>query len=392
MWEITNNSRILFGSGKMNDVSGILVNKNKKKCFVITYDNNNAKYLELKASLESQGIQVFEYTDVISEPDTIVIEQGRDRYLEEGCDSIISFGGGSVIDAAKAMLMLVHNGGSIDDFQRQGRVIEGFDGFHIAIPTTAGTGSESTKVSVIYNKTLDTKKSIYHEDMISTYVVLDPELIVSLPSSLTAATGMDALSHAIESYVSLNANEMTKMYSLKAIQLISANLEKTVTEPQDIDARGKMLLGSCLAGYSLNAGIGIAHIVGQPIGSILHISHGDACSIYLPIAMELNRASSITGYKDIAIAMGVNPEGKTDSELASAAIKEVKRLRSAINAPEYIDKQLEGSDLTFNAMIKNIRSATAHIKCNPIEVTDEVVRKTLELSIKSEDTIKHLSR
>lgn len=184
--------------------------------------------------------------------------------------------------------MLAVNGGCTEDYQLRGREVTKEPPLFIAIPTTSGTGAEATKTAVVVNNNNHLKKSLYHTSMIADIVIMDPTLTVELPKSITSATGMDALSHAIESYVSLNASPMTEMYGYKAMELINKYLAKACFEPENIEARSGMMLASYLGGCAITAGIGIDHIMAQPLGGQYKIPHGDACSIFLPYAMELN--------------------------------------------------------------------------------------------------------
>jgi len=248
----------------------------------------------------------------------------------------------------------------------------------IAIPTTSGTGSEATKVSVIYNNNNGLKKSIYHTNMLADVVILDPEVTASLPKNLTASTGMDALSHAIESYVSLNANSFTEMYSLKALELISRSLKEVALNGDNLAARGDMALGSYFAGCALNAGIGIAHIVAQPLGAMFKIPHGDACSIFIPLAMELNLTSSIKKYKKIAEVLGVDSYGLDDTTVAKLGIEKVKELRKSIGAMESISSFIDLKTVDLNEVVRTIKETTGHIKCNPRYVDEKLYIEIIE--------------
>jgi alcohol dehydrogenase class IV len=262
--------------------------------------------------------------------------------------------------------MLAANGGNVEQYQMEGKQATKAPTLFVAIPTTAGTGAEATKTAVVTNNNNGLKKSLYHPSMIADIVILDPVLTLTLPSKTTAATGMDALSHAIESYVSLNANTFSEMFGLKAIEIINENLPKAFHEPSNIDARGSMLLASYLGGQAITAGIGIAHIMAQPLGALYHIPHGDACSIFLPAAMELNMPFAAKKYAKIAFALGVGKIGASDEENTKSAIKRVQDIQKEINAPSKLTSYIAATGEVDNAtMIDCIKRTTGHITCNP---------------------------
>lgn len=372
MFEIVNNRQIIFGENKTQDICSILKWYNKKKVFFSTFSKAADASKKIEKLLTDAGIDYFLYDKVAGEPDLHMINGGRDLFLAEGCDCTLALGGGSVIDTAKAIGMLAVNGGNVEEYQMDGRQVTTVPPLFIAIPTTSGTGAEATKVSVVLNNYNGLKKSLYHTTMIADIVILDPTLTAALPEKITVATGMDALSHAIESYVSLNANPLSEMYGLKAMELINENLETAVKDPGNLKARGSMMLGSYLGGCAITAGIGIAHIMAQPLGAMFHIPHGDACSIFLPAAMELNLSYAVEKYARIAQALGVYDSSKTSEENARAAIGRVKKLRTAIHAPEHLAPYIKEMP-TEEFLIDTIKRTTGHITCNPKPLNEQLM-------------------
>lgn len=371
MFEIVNNRQIIFGEGKIKEISKILNWYHCKNVFLVIYDKNSPIFNTIKKVFEDSNINYTVYDKIIGEPDLHSINNGRDLFLENNCDCTIAIGGGSVIDAAKAINMLTANGGNVEDYQMNGKEVTKLSPLFIALPTTSGTGAEATKVSVVTNNYNGLKKSLYHTTMIADIVILDPTLTLELPQHITAATGMDALSHAIESYVSLNANPLSEMYSLKAIELINKYLVKAYNEPHNIEARGGMMLASYLGGCAITAGIGIAHIMAQPLGAIYHIPHGDACSIFLPISMELNLEYCLNKYAKIAETLGVNSSFDI-KEKTLQGIEKIKEIRKAINAPETLSNYIkETPDMNF--IIDTIKKTTGHITCNPSPLNEELM-------------------
>jgi len=381
MWEMVNNRRILFGENRIDEIPGILQWYGLKKVFFATGNSNPALRERIGNALEAAGITYFVYNRIKGEPDLHVINNGRDLFLAEGCDCTLAVGGGSVIDAAKAINMMATNGGLAEEYQMSGRAVTTLPPFFIAVPTTAGTGAEATKVSVVKNNYNGLKKSMYHTTMIADVTILDPLVTVGMPKRLTAATGMDALSHAIESYVSLNATPISEMNGLQSIRLIKRSLEKACAHPEDVKARADMLLGSYFGGCAISAGIGIAHIMAQPIGAMYDIPHGDACSIFLPLAMEFNLDNATKKYADIAEALGVAVHGAADRDNAMRAIEEVKRIRTSIGAPDSLKSYLAGQVADLDFMVETVKKTTGHITCNPRKVDEHVYRQIFELAL-----------
>lgn len=375
MWEIVNNRRVIFGEDTVKQLPSILGWYNLKKAFFVTYSAAAQASIDIVDMLAKAGIQTVVYDKVLAEPDTQLIDNGRDLFLAEGCDCTIALGGGSVIDTAKTIGMLAVNGGNTEDYQMFGKQVTKEPPFYVAIPTTSGTGAEGTKTAVVRNCNNGLKKSLYHVTMIADVVILDPKLTLSLPKKITAATGMDALSHAIESYVSKNASPITEMYGLKSIELIKKSLETACNDPSNVEARGNMALASYFGGMAITAGIGIAHIMAQPLGGEYHVPHGDACAIFLPLAMEFNIDHATKKYADVARALGVYVNGASDMENAKNAIEEVKRIRAAVGAPDHLRPYMpaEMPDLDYIADV--VFRTTGHITCNPREVNKEVYKE-----------------
>lgn len=372
MFEMVQNRQLIFGEGTLEKLPPILSWHKLKKAFAATYNREHPLFLQLIQLLENHGISCCIYEEIHDEPDLNCINHGRDIYLENGCDCTIAFGGGSVIDAAKAINMLAANGGMIEEYQMNGRPVLNTPSFFAAIPTTSGTGAEATKTSVVLNHYNGLKKSLYHTSMIADVVILDPRITTGLPAAITAATGMDALSHAIESFVSLNASPVTEMYSLKAVELISKNLSKAVRTPDDLTARQNMMLASYFGGVAITAGIGIAHIMAQPLGAVFKIPHGDACSIFLPGSIELNKSYAKERYHTLAHAFGLQTNGLSDEMATDRLIEAIRLLQDDIGAPvslkPYMDRELSVPEL-----LDTVMRTTGHISCNPRPLDNELI-------------------
>ena len=379
-FELVLNRRLIFGENRIEEVIPILEWYKKKKALFVTFSMHSEASKKVSSLLQDAGLSAVTY-EVTSEPTLQIIDNGRDIYLSENCDCTIGLGGGSVIDTAKVIGMLAVNGGSTEDYQLNGRAVITEPPLFIAIPTTSGTGAEATKTSVVINNNNHLKKSLYHNTMIADIVILDPTLTLALPARITAATGMDALSHAIESYVSLNANPVTEIYGLKAIELVNQYLEEAYLHPDNIEARSGMMLASYLGGCAISAGIGIAHIMAQPLGGEYGIPHGDACYIFLPGSIILNQDYAMNKYIDISRAFGVYKSEMSDEKNIELLLKKIANLQASIEAPHSLKGYLK-TEPDMDYLIDVIQRTTGHITCNPRPLTKQLMKDAYVLAIK----------
>jgi len=385
MFEITHNKKVLFGEGSVAEIENILKGAKISKVFFITYSQEAPVLSDILAALNKAGASAYICDLVQDEPDLTVVDRLVLLIKEQKCDAVIALGGGSVLDAAKAAAMIATNGATTEEYQMQGRAITIPALPLIAIPTTAGTGSEATKVSVIYNASNNLKKSFYSPHMIAEIVILDPAVTLALPAKVTAFTGIDALSHAIESYVSLNANVYTQMYSLKAIELIGKSITTAANDSSNVAARADMLYASYFAGVALHAGIGLAHIIAQPMGGLYKIPHGEACSIFLPYSMEFNLELRVKEYCDIGRALGLQLNGDTVQN-ARATIDKVKELIASVNTATTLTPYLQAAGVklegqTLDETVDFVTQATVHIKCNPRMVDSAAIKDVISKAL-----------
>lgn len=372
MFEFVNNRQLIFGENKIKEIPGLISWYGCKKVFFV-YSKSAKAWNGIAQSLKDKGIETVAYDQVKGEPDLHVINGGRDLYVKENCDCTLALGGGSVIDTAKAINMLAVNGGNVEEYQMEGRQVTKAPALFIAVPTTSGSGAEATRTSVVINNHNGLKKSLYHPTMIADIVILDPGLTLSVSAKVTAATGMDALSHAIESYVSLNSSPFSEMYGLKAMELINEHFTAAIKKPDCKKARGGMMMGSYLGGCAITAGIGIAHIMAQPLGALFKIPHGDACSILLPAAMELNLKFAAEKYAQIARALGVFDSGLSAEDNGKRAIERVREIRRETGAPESLLPYISGKEPDMASLIDTVMRTTGHIKCNPRPLDDGLI-------------------
>ena len=279
-----------------------------------------------QAALAAGSLKAVFFDKVEPEPLLELADEGTEVARRGKCDIVVGIGGGSAMDVAKAVAALLPNKGRAIDFLGLNKV-PGPGIPTIMVPTTAGTGSEVTFTAVFLRKNLNKKEGMNSPYLYPTLALLDPTLTLSLPPQPTAATGIDALCHAIESYTSVNASPMSEMVSLEAIRLIAENLRTCVHNGRNLEARENMLLGSLYAGLGLaNAGVGAAHSLSYPLGGKYGTSHGVANTLMLPRVMDFNVPSAQEKFAVIAEIMGESTEGLPLREAAYLAVDAVESL------------------------------------------------------------------
>ena len=328
---------IVFGRGAIQRAGNLVKRHGGKKRILLVVDPGFARSGHLKKvtdTLESEGLAIVFFDAVEPEPRVEIADECGSLAREEKCDFVLGVGGGSAMDTAKAAAVLATNEGQARDYQGLDKVPK--PGLPKGmIPTTAGTGSEVTFTAVFINAEEKKKAGINSLFLYPEMSILDPELTLGLPPAVTASTGMDALTHAIESYTSKAASPMSEMFSKEAIRLIGKSLRQAVNHGSDLPARSNMLLGSLLAGIGLaNAGVTAAHSLAYPLGGVYRIPHGVANALLLPAVMEYNVFSCVEKFAWIAGGMGEKVEGLSVKEAAILAVESVKRLARDIEVPQ----------------------------------------------------------
>ncbi|MDR0831861.1 MAG: lactaldehyde reductase [Bacillales bacterium] len=332
------NETSYFGVGCRNELKTELKRRGFKKVIVFTDGDlikfNVAKYVT--DILESEKVKYTIFSDIKPNPTVKNVLDGLKAFKEEKPDVIIAIGGGSVIDTAKAVGIIANNPEFIDVVSLEGVADTKHKSFPlICFATTSGTAAEVTINYVITDEVNHRKLVCVDPNDIPIIAFNDAEMMVSMPKGLTAATGMDALTHAIEGYITPGANPLSELLCLSSIRFIALNLKNAVDNGKDITAREGMALGSYTAGMAFsNVGLGIVHSMAHPLGARFDIPHGVANALLLPYVMEYNKSSSLKKYADIAEAMGVNIKGLSLEESADSAIEAVKRLAKSVNIPE----------------------------------------------------------
>jgi len=326
---------LITGSGSSEKVGEESKKLVVKKALIVT-DEVLSKLGVLegaKKALSENKIQFAVYDKISTEPTVDYVKEGLKTYRENGCDFLIAIGGGSAIDTAKAIAVMVTNPGSIEDYKGLNK-IPGKGVPLIAIPTTGGTGSEVTVFTIITDTKTDVKMLIGSPFIMPQVAIVDPLLTLSCPRGLTAAVGIDALTHAIEAYASVKAQPMSDIFCLSAIELISGNLRQAWANGNNVEAREKTMLGALQAGIAFsNASVALVHGMSRPIGAYFHVAHGASNAALLGVVAEFSLIGNPTRYAHIARAMGENITGLNDLEAAQLAAKAIKQLIKDIKIP-----------------------------------------------------------
>ncbi len=327
--------QVVFGEGCLGEV-GAFVKSFGKHAFLVTGrgpTSDCAAVDTIKTILGGMGIAVSQFAEAEADPSVTTAENGVTLAREYECDFVIGFGGGSPMDTAKIIAARMNNEGDIVSWEGVGRIPHR-SGPLICIPTTSGTGSEVTWVAVLTGGKRHQKMSIVSQNLYPLLALIDPELTLTMPPELTAATGMDALTHAVESFVARRAWEPTRALSLKAVQLVFANLERCCMDGSDAEARHGMSMASFLAGMAFTAaGLGIAHALSHAIGSHFGVPHGKANALLLAHVMRFNLEVCPELYRELAVAMGLNVSGLPAPRAAEEAARAVDELLSRLPVP-----------------------------------------------------------
>ena len=331
-----------FGPGARKELPEVIKRLGKSKALIVT-DAGLVKFGVAKMVtdvLDEAAIPYEIFSDVKPNPTVTNVKNGIEAYKKSGADFIIAIGGGSSIDTAKAVGIVINNPEFSDIVSLEGCAPTKNKSVPIvALPTTAGTAAETTINYVIIDEVNQKKMVCVDPNDIPAVAIVDAELMYSLPASLTAATGMDALTHAIEGYITKGAWALSDMFEIEAIRMISRNLPTAVAEPSNAVARDAMAVAQYVAGMAFsNVGLGLVHGMAHPLGSLFDIPHGVANALLLPTIMEWNMPACLDKYPAIAEAMGVDISDMTREEAAQAACDAVKALSIKVGIPQHLSE------------------------------------------------------
>ncbi len=328
-------NKIIFGNGTASLVGQETAQFKAKKALIVT-DKGVIKanlLANVQDSLKARKIAFDIFDKVEAEPPSRNIDDGARIAIDNRADIIIGVGGGSSLDVAKGVAIMAKNKGKVLDYAGMENV-PGSGLPKILLPTTAGTGSEVTRVVVFKDEAENLKKSIYSHYTLADVAIVDPMLTLSMPPKVTADTGVDALVHAIETYVSMNAAPFSDILAIEAIRLIAENLPTAYAKAENVPARYHMSLAATLAGLAMNTGgVGAVHGLSNILGIKYHMSHGRSNAVMLPYVVDYNKIGNPRKYASIAQAVGENTEGLSPYQAAEKLVAYIFRLLEILNIP-----------------------------------------------------------
>jgi len=365
---------IIFGNQSLSQIGECLQRLGATKVFLVSDPGVlNAGWVERTIQYIKQcQLDYHLWTNVTPNPKDHEVHAGASEYRESECNAIVGIGGGSAIDAAKAIALLGTNGGNIHQYEGVDQISRPLPPM-VMIPTTAGSGSEVSQFSIIGDSSRRVKMAIISKSLIPDIAIIDPQTLMTKDKQLTANTGMDALTHAIESYVSLAATPLTEVLSLQAMRLISQYLRPSAASQYNVEAKNAMAMASMQAGIAFsNAILGAVHAMSHQLGGFLDTPHGEANAILLPHVLEYNFIAAPAKYRNIAEALGENVVGLSQHETSRAVLKAVSELSNDLDIPKSLSELgLEPDQIDFlsSNAVRDVCMAT-----NPRDMTAEDVK------------------
>lgn len=349
--------KIISGSGALEAAESALKAFGKKALIVtdkVMIDLGNCAKVE--AALKNEGIYYVIYSDITGEPTDVMIDGGVKVYKENGCDFIVALGGGSPIDSMKAIASLIENGGSISDYM--GKVIDVPVPPMVAIPTTAGTGSEATQFTIITDTKKDIKMLLKGAVLMPTLAIIDPQFTMTAPPKITAATGLDALCHAVEAYTSRKAQTLSDTFAVSAVKRIFKFLPVAFKDGKNEEARVEMSVAALEAGIAFNnASVTVIHGMSRPIGALFHVAHGLSNAMLMKECLKFALPGAYDRFADLGRAIGAAKVEESDEAAAEKFLKEIENITKVLETPtleEYgIDREKFFSvidKMSFDAM------------------------------------------
>ncbi len=326
---------ILFGCGSLAEIGFAALRLGAKRPFLVTDEGLLAAGWPDEAikHLAAVGLDPTVWCDLTPNPKEREVAAGSERYVEEGCDVIVVVGGGSCIDAAKGVAVVASNGGGILDYEGIDRVVRPLPPI-VAAPSTAGTASDLSQFAVITDTNRRLKATLIGHALVPDISITDPRLLVTMPDELAATTGLDAVTHAIEAFVSRGASFLSDQHALAALRLARDSLWPSLDEPGDLAARTGMARASMMAGLAFTNGLlGATHAISHQLGGALDLPHGMLNAVLLPHTMRFNAEEDPEQYLPVADALGVPTEGVPAEEAVEAAVQAIVELGARLGAP-----------------------------------------------------------
>lgn len=375
-------SKIIYGSGSASMIGNEVHALGARHALLVSDHGIESAGIvgETTRNLSQVGVAFSTFFDVETEPSVESVAPCLEFARQAGCDIVIGLGGGSVLDTAKVVAMLLSNGGTIEDYIGLNRVARPALP-SILVPTTAGTGSEVTPNALFYVAARRSKEAVISPLIVPDVALVDPVFTLSLPAVVTAATGVDALCHAIESFTASNATDLSRPFAREAIRLISTNLRRAVIQPSDLAAREGMALGSLYAAISLaNSGTNAVHALAYPLQGLNRVTHGVANSLLLPYVIEFNLLGDLERFAQVAELLGQPVEPLSRRDAAGACARLCRQLTDDVGIPkrmsavgiraEQLDELVEGA-WAVQRLLRN----------NPRPITREDIRRIFQRAL-----------
>jgi alcohol dehydrogenase len=367
-------TRILFGVNAVKQIGEVIAGLGGHRVFLVADPGLKQAGIIKQAEdlLDAAKIPYTLFDKVTPEPGLKLADLGLKLAKKHKTDCVVGIGGGSALDIAKAVSILLTNGGKAEDYLGLGKIkLRGVP--KIMIPTTAGTGAEVTFTAVFINEKTNSKGGMNGDPLYPDAAILDPALTLSLPPHVTAATGIDAFTHALEAFVSTQAHAISDMYALEAIGLISSNLGAAYANGFNLEARSAMLMGSLLGGKALaTAGVGLVHAMAYPLGGMFNTAHGLANAVLLPYVVEYNIIGSPEKFATVAQVMGYETEGLPLREAAQLAVEAIHQLNADVGIPSSLEDLNIPAD-RIPEMARIALTVTRPVENNPRKPTAEDV-------------------
>jgi alcohol dehydrogenase len=372
---VTQPTRIQFGVGSISSLGRTVLDFKGSNVFLVI-DPSLIKagiVSQITAPLEAAAIPYTLYDNIDPEPGLKLADKGYKIAKAKGCDCVIGAGGGSAMDVAKAVAILLTNGGKAADYLGLDKIAKAGVP-KIMIPTSAGTGAEVTFTAVFINEKTGSKGGMNGTPLYPEAAILDPALTLTLPPAVTAYTGIDALTHALEAFTSTQAHTLSELYSLEAIDLISRNLPAAYANGSNLEARSAMLMGSLLGGKALaTAGVGLVHAMAYPMGGMFGIGHGLANAVLLPYVIEYNLIGNREKFATLAAVLGKNTDDMTTKEASERCVEALFELNAEVGIPATL-QDLNIPDDQIPEMARIALTVTRPVENNPRKPTlDDVI-------------------
>jgi alcohol dehydrogenase class IV len=361
--------KLVFGNGSLSNLADEIAQLKPARVFIATIDPLRNAVEGFKNTLITNAIEVSIDTSVVQEPTFSDFKNLIKKVAPFNPDIVVGIGGGSVLDIAKLVAAQLENEQQLEDYVGIG-LLKGRKKKLVCVPATSGTGSEVSPNAILVDDNDNQKKGIISPYLVPDIVYVDPLLTISVPPAITAATGLDALTHCLEAYTNKFAQPFIDMYAYEGMRLIAANIETAVKDGSNKEAREKLAMGSLLGGFCLGpvntAGV---HALSYPLGSMFDLAHGLSNALLLPFVMEFNIPSAVKRYADVAIALGCQPQNN-DEATAYAGVKRIKELIKACGIPESL-KEVNVPETAIPQMAADAMKIQRLLKNNPREITEQ---------------------